>query len=211
MTIARSLVMPRVLTLLLDGEEVPVVPIRIDREKLYGDVEIEAFDEKGKPAEIKILAADGKTLINKGGTALATIDEDGNSIDRRDLTPVDPDGEEVDTVESSFNAPNTLKKTEAEDYLSTLVKSVYYLSPPTEGDIEFLQDHLDTGQIYRFPFSWRGGIEYDDAFVLGSRSSAFMVVGKPAELQFVKLNQETVLDSVEDIEISADEIDFEAL
>ena len=78
MTIARSLVMPRVLTLLLDGEEVPVVPIRIDREKLYGDVEIEAFDEKGKPAEIKILAADGKTLINKGGTALATIDEDGN-------------------------------------------------------------------------------------------------------------------------------------
>ena len=203
--------MPRVLTLLLDGEEVPVVPVRIDREKLYGTVEIEAFDEKGKPAEIKILAADGKTLIDKGGTALATVDEDGNSVDRRNLTPVDSDGEEVETVESSFNAPNPLKKTNPEDYLSTLVKSVYILTPPEGGDIEFLQDHLDSGQIYNFPFSWRGGVEHDNAFVLGSRSNAFMVVGKPADLQFVRLNQEAVLDSVEEKEISADEIDFETL
>lgn len=199
------------LTLLLDGEEVPVVPVRIDREKLYGTVEIEAFDEKGKPAEIKILAADGKTLIDKGGTALATVDQDGNSVDRRNLTPVDSDGEEVETVESSFNAPNPLKKTTPEDYLSTLVKSVYILTPPEGEDIEFLQDHLDSGQIYNFPFSWRGGVEYDNAFVLGSRSNAFMVVGKPADLQFVRLNQEAVLDSVEEKEISADEIDFETL
>ena len=187
------------------------MPVRIDREKLYGSVEIEAFDEKGKPAEIKILAADGKTLIDKGGTALTTIDEDGNSVDRRNLTPVDSNGDEVETVESSFNLPNPLKKASSEDYLSTLVKSVYVLTPPEGGDIEFLQDHLDSGQIYNFPFSWRGGVEYDNAFVLGSRSSAFMVVGKPADLQFVRLNQEAVLDSVEEKEISADEIDFETL
>ena len=199
------------LTLLLDGEEVPVVPVRIDREKLYGTVEIEAFDEKGKPAEIRILAADGKTLIDKGGTALATVDEEGNSVDRRNLTPVDRDGEEVETVESSFNSPNPLKKADAEGYLSTLVKSVYALEPPEGGDIEFLQDHLDTGQIYNFPFSWRGGIEHDDAYVLGSRSNAFMVVGRPADLQFVRLNQEAALDSVEEKEISADEIEFETL
>jgi hypothetical protein len=203
--------MPRVLTLLIDGEEVPVVPIKIDREKLYGGVEIEAFDEKGKPAEIKILAADGKTLIDKGGTALATVDEEGSSVDRRKLIPVDPNGDQVQSVESSFNAPNPLKKTTAEDYLSTLVKSVYVLTPPEGGDIEFLQDHLDTGQIYNFPFSWRGGLEYDDAFVIGSRSNAFMVVGKPAKLEFVRLNQEAVLDTVEEKEISADEIEFETL
>ena len=203
--------MPRVLTLLLDGEEVPVVPIRIDREKLYGTVEIEAFDEKGKPAEIKILAADGKTLIDKGGTALATIDEDGSSVDRRNLTPVDDDGDEIETVDSSFNSPNPLKKSDPARYLSTLVKSVYILTPPEGGDIEFLQDHLDTGQIYSFPFSWRGGIEYDDAYVLGSRSNAFMIVGKAADLQFVRLNQEAVLDAVEEKEISADEIEFETL
>ncbi len=203
--------MPRVLTLLLDGEEVPVVPVRIDREKLYGSVEIEAFDEKGKPAEIKILAADGKTLIDKGGTALATVDENGSSVDRRNLIAVGRDGEPIETVESSFNEPNPLTKADPDDYLSTLVKSVYVLTPPDGGDIEFLQDHLDSGQIYNFPFSWRGGLEYDDAFVIGSRSNAFMVVGKPVKLEFVRLNQEVVLDSVEEKEITADEIDFEAL
>jgi hypothetical protein len=203
--------MPRVLTFLIDGEEVPVVPIRIDREKLYGSVEIEAFDEKGKPAEIKILAADGKTLIDKGGTALATLDEEGSSVDRRSLTAVDTDGDPVKTVQSSFNAPNPLERASAEEYLSTLVKSVYYLAAPDGERIDLLQDHLDSGDLFRFPFSWRGGLEYDNAFVLGSRSNAFMVVGKPADLQFVRLNQEVTLDAVEEEEITADEIDFEAL
>ena len=203
--------MPRVLTFLLDGEEVSVVPIRIDREKLYGSVEIEAFDEKGKPAEIRILAADGKTLIDKGGTALATINEEGASVDRRQLTPIDANGERVEAVESSFNAPNPLKVADPDSYLSTLVKTVYHLSPTEGENLEFLQDHLDSGQIYSFPFSWRGGLEYDDAFVIGSRSNAYMVVGKLADLQFVRLNQEAVLDSVEEKEISAEEIDFETL
>jgi hypothetical protein len=203
--------MPRVLTFLLDGEEVSVVPIRIDREKLYGSVEIEAFDEKGKPAEIRILAADGKTLIDKGGTALAIINEEGASVDRRQLTPIDANGERVEAVESSFNAPNPLKVADPDSYLSTLVKTVYHLSPTEGENLEFLQDHLDSGQIYSFPFSWRGGLEYDDAFVIGSRSNAYMVVGKLADLQFVRLNQEAVLDSVEEKEISAEEIDFETL
>ena len=203
--------MPRVLTLLLDGEEISVVPIRIDREKLYGSVEIEAFDEKGRAAEIRILAADGKTLIDKGGTALATVNEEGSSVDRRELTPIDANGERVEAVESSFNAPNPLKVTDSERYLSTLVKSVYYLSPQEGENLELLQDHLDSGQIYNFPFSWRGGLEFDDAFVIGSRSNAFMIVGKPADMEFVRLNQEAVLDSVEEKEISAEEIDFETL
>ncbi|MFL6467142.1 MAG: hypothetical protein ACJ72Z_04200 [Pyrinomonadaceae bacterium] len=203
--------MPRLLTFILDGEEVSVIPIKIDREKLYGSVEIEAFDEKGKPAEIKVLAADGKTLIDKGGTALATLDEKGSSVDRRKLKPVDTDGEPVETVPSSFNEPNPLKKSTADEYLSQLVKSVYFLAAPEGQNIDLLQDHLDTGQIYNFPFSYRGGFEYDNAFLIGSRSNAYMVVGKPADLQFVRLNQEAVLDSIEAEEISADDIDFETL
>ena len=62
---ARSLV-----TSLLDGQEFPVSLVKVDRDKLYGSIEIEAFDEKGNAAELKVLAADGKTLIDKGGTAL---------------------------------------------------------------------------------------------------------------------------------------------
>src|SRR5687767_3426577 len=97
--------MPRELIFSLDGEEFPVSLVKIDREKLYGSVEIEAFDEKGKPAAIKVLAADGRTLIDKGGTALTTVDEKGHSVSRSELKPVDGNGDPIEPVPSSFDAP----------------------------------------------------------------------------------------------------------
>ena len=67
--------MPRELILSLDGREFPVTLVKIDRDKLYGSIEVEAFDEKGREASLRVLAADGKTLIDKGGTALTTVNE----------------------------------------------------------------------------------------------------------------------------------------
>jgi hypothetical protein len=203
--------MPRPLVLSLDGQEIPVNITKVDREKIYGDVEVEAFDERGNPAALMVLAPDGKTLIDKGGTALATVDENGDSISRSDLVAVDEDGEKLQTVPSSFNEVNVLKRAKIEDYLSQLVKSLYLIEPVEDDDRRYLQDHVSAGMIYTFPFSYRGGLEYDNAFVLGNKTDAFMVVGKPAELQFVKLNQAAELDTTEEEEISADEISFEGL
>ena len=205
--------MARALILSLDGHEFPVNLVKIDRDRLYGSVEIEAFDEKKKPATIKVLAPDGKTLIDKGGTALATVSEDGSSVDRSQLSAVDANGEPVETVPSSFNQPNVLTQAKPDDYLSQIVKSVYALEPADGQPLDFLQDHLAAGQMYNFPFSYRGGLEHDSAFVVGGGRGGdpIMVVGKPAALQFVKLNQAAVLDSVEEKEISADELDFELL
>jgi hypothetical protein len=203
--------MPRELLLSLDGREFAVTLVKIDRDKLYGSIEIEAFDEKGREASLRVLAADGRTLIDKGGTALATVNEKGTSVDRPSLTAVDADGDKIEPVPSSFNDANVLKKADIEDYLSQMYKSVYLIQPPEEGDIKYLLDHLGGDQIYTFPFSWRGGLDYDTAYVLGSGDDAFMVVGKPAEFEFLKLNQAVVLDSVEEQEISADDIDFDLL
>ncbi len=201
--------MARALVLSLDGEEFSVQLTKIDRDQLYGSVEIEAFDEKGNPASLLVLAADGKTLLDKGGTALATLDEKGNSVERNTLKAVDLEGVELPTVESSFAKPNPLKIAEIDDYLSQLVKSVYMIDPVEDGNIKFLLDHLSSGLIYRFPFSYRGGTEYDNAFIIGSKSDAFMIIGKQAKFQFAKLNQVAVLDSVEEQEISGDDIDFD--
>jgi len=203
--------MPRPLVLSLDGREFDVRIVKIDREKLYGKVEIEAYDEKGNPAQLLVLAPDGKTLIDKGGTALATVDENGDSISRADLVAVDEDGQKIETVPSSFNQINVLKKTTVEDYLSQLVKSVYWLDPVEKEDRKYLQDHVSSGLIYNFDFSYRGGTEYDNAFVLGNKTDAFMIVGKPAELEFVKLNQAVDLDATEEQEVAAEEISFENL
>jgi len=206
--------MPRQLVLNLDGHEFPVTLIKIDRDKLYGSVEVEAFDEKGREASLRVLAADGKTLIDKGGTSRATVDEKGNSVDRTSLSAVGEDGDAIEPVPSSFNEPNKLRRAEIDDYLSQMFKSLYLIQPAEEGgDIKYLLDHLDGEQLYTFPFSWRGGLEYDQAFVLGGGGDAFMVVGKPAAFEFVKLNQATALDNTgsEEEEISADDIDFDLL
>ena len=200
--------MPRTLTLSLDGEEFPTQLLKLDRDKLYGSVEIEAFDEKGKPAQILVLDSDGRTLMDRGGTALATVDAKGNSVDRSVLKPVDENGDPIERVPSSFDAPNVLKKAETNNYLDQIVKSVYLLEPADQS-LGFLLDHLAEGHIYSFPFSYRGGLEHDNAFVIGGRSEAFMVVGRTAALKFVGLNQAAQLDAVEEQEITADEIDFD--
>lgn len=203
--------MAKALRLSLDGNEFEVMITRIDRDDLYGRVEVEAFDEKGKPAELKVLAADGKTLIEKGGTALEVVNEKGDSIDRSELVPVDLDGDPLPKVESSFGKTNELSKAEMDEYLGLVVKSVYLLDPPEDGDIDYLLDHLDGDQIYKFPFSYRGGIEHDAAYVIGNGKDAFMVLGKDGNVEYLSLNQATRLEPEEEQEISADEISFDLL
>ena len=201
--------MARPLILSLDGEEFSIAIRKIDREQLYGSVEVEAFDEKGNPATLMVLAADGKTLLDKGGTALATLDEKGNSVERPTLKTVDLEGIELEPVPSSFAQPNELKPAGIEDYFSQIIKSVYLVSPFEDGNIDLLLDHLSSGLIYTFPFSYRGGTEYDSAFVIGNKTDAFIIVGKQATFQFAKLNQAAVLDAIEEEDISGDEIDFD--
>lgn len=195
----------------LDGEDFAVQLKKIDRDDLYGSIEIEAFDEKGNPAQLLVLASDGKTLLDKGGTALATVDQKGNSVERNTLKPVNSDGEPIEPVEASFGKSNKLKVADIDDYLSQVVKSIYVLDPVEDGDIKFLLDHLASGLIYSFPFSYRGGTEYDNAFVIGNKEDAFMVIGKEARFKFAKLNQSAQLDAMEDEEISGDDIDFDLL
>ena len=203
--------MARPLILSLDGQEFPVTLVKIDREKLYGKVEIEAFDEKGREASLRVLAADGKTLIDKGGTALATITDKGDSVDRPDLVPINADGEKIEQVPSSFGQVNILKPATVEDYFLQIVKSVYLVGPHEDADIGALHDHLSTDRMFTFPFSWRGGIEYDNAYLIGAGGEAFLVVGNQAEFQFIKLNQAAVLENAEEEEISADDLDFDLM
>jgi hypothetical protein len=203
--------MPRPLILSLDGEEFSVGLFKVDRSALYGDVQIEAFDEKGNPATIKVLAADGNTLIDKGGTALEMVDKDGNSLERNQIQTVDIKGKPLKPVESSFSHVNPLKKAEIDDYLSLIVKSVYWIQPNEGETADVLFDHLKEGHLYSFPFSYRDGIDSDEAYLVGNGTDAFMIIGQQATLQYVKFSQTTTLDSTEEQEISADDIDFDLL
>lgn len=203
--------MARPLVLSLDGEEFPVNLTKIDRDKLYGSVTVEAFDEDGDEVFLRVLAYDGKTIIDKGGTALATVTEQGDSIPRNRLIAVSSDGEELEPVPSSFSAPNLLERATVEDYLSHTVKTVYALEAAEEGELDHLRDALSDGRIYKFPFSYRGGLEYDGAFLIGNKEGIFMIVGQPAVLKFLKLGQAAVLEPAEEQEVAVDDLDFDLL
>lgn len=203
--------MARELGLVLDGVEYTVQINKVDRKRLYGDIEIEAFDEHGNPAYLRYIAEDGQTIIDAGGTALANVTEDGDSISRTDLVPVDNDGKEIEPVPSSFGAVNVLKSATHEEYLSLIVKSVYTLESAEDEDLSELMEALEGDAIYQFQFSYRGGLQYDAAFLISDGKDIFMIVGVPAALEFVSLGQAAVLDEAAEQDLSVDDLDFDLM
>ena len=205
--------MARILSISLDGFDYSVSLTKVEREKLYGAVKTEAVDENDKPCSLQLLAADGKTFIGVGGTANAVLSEDGDWVERTNLIAINANSEEIQPVASSFSGANVLEEATAEEYLSHLVKSVYLLEPlidSTSGD-EMPTKYL-TDRIYKFPFSYRGGLEYDTAFIVTNDDGTFMIVGTRADLEFVKLSQMAVLAAeIDEQELSEDELDFDLL
>src|SRR5215471_11285880 len=97
--------MPRALAFTHRGAEIAFQIEKLDRAKLYGSVDVEAFDTKGQRCDLATLASDGKTLLGKGGTAAGFLSEDGRWLERSALKPVDAFGDAIQPVPSSFSAP----------------------------------------------------------------------------------------------------------
>jgi hypothetical protein len=123
---------------------------------------------------------------------------------------VDFDGNEIKPVESSFNQPNPLsRKVTIDEFLNFNIRYSYILNCETELDPKLL-DELGNGAIYAFPFSYRGGLEPDTAFLLkGTDDTIWMLVGKETEIDFIGYEQTAAVeDTEEEIEDDDDLMDF---
>jgi len=202
--------MPRALILRHRDVELPFTIEKLDRTKLYGSVDVEAIDDQGRPCELATLASDGKTLLGKGGTAAAFLSQDGAWLDRAALKPVDAFGDPIAPVPSSFAAPVDLgDETDVDDYLQHNIKSVYALT--TEADLESLRAELKAGKIYKFPYSFRGGLVADVGFLLANpEGEPFLAVGQPTRIHFLGLDVLPVFEDEEAAEgaEAEDELDF---
>ena len=180
---------------------------KVDRKKLYGQVDTEVVDDQGRPCQLAILSGDGKTLVGRGGSALCMLDPDGAYCDRAALKPVGVDGAPLTKVASSFTAPVPLdRRASVDEYLSHNVKAIYALQPPMGAD-DLLRE-LRSGAIYSFAFSFRGGLEPDVGFLLASNEGTpFLAVGKKTRLQFVSLPELADPDSEADLEEESDDED----
>lgn len=158
---------------------------RVDRSKLYGFKEVQALDESNEVCDLATLAGDGCTLIGRGGTGLGWLDADGDWREKAKLVPVDTDGNQIEPVPSSFSAPIKLFETATpEEYLEHNIRLVYALE--SDSDLTDLMAELNRGTIFKFDYSYRGGLEADAAFLLcNDDGQPMMVVGSKTKVEFV--------------------------
>ena len=200
--------MPRSLVFQFKDSQIGFVPEKVDRSKLYGYIDVEALDNKGRKCVLATLAEDGRTIIGLGGTSMGYLSPDGEWLEKGKLKPVDGEHKPIQPVPSSYGAPVPLKDTATiEEYLSHNIKGVYVLK--AEGDCAAIAEELKKGTIYTFPYSFRGGLEPDVGFLIaGADGTMFMAVGQPTTIHFVGLAQLAVSDDDTEETGDDDSVDF---
>lgn len=175
--------MAKPLVLQFQGQSIEASLEKIDRAKLYGYVETEIQDENNKRCELATLLGDGHSIVGKGGSAIAYLSADGQWRTRAALKPIDVHGKPITPVKSSFDAPITLDQVATVDeFLSHNVNLIYQIAAEAPG----LMDELKKGAIYRFPFSYRGGVEASPAFLLlGGDGNPFLCVCTLTAVDFI--------------------------
>ncbi len=187
--------------------------LKVDRNKLYGDVELETFDDGGKKCELVTLARDGKTIISAGGTATGYLSEDGEWVERDQLTAVDAKGGKLPVVPSTFDLTTQLTQdVSADDYLDYAIRLAYLLEP-ADGELpEEFAKSVKEGKIYHIDFSYRGGSFADPAFILGGEAGTiWLMIGEPGDVEFVGFSQAAICAANAQAESDggADEEDFD--
>ena len=208
--------MPRSLSFNWQGNAFECEIHKVDRSKLYGNVSIETLDMDGEKCELATLLDDGKTLIPNGGTATGYMNPDGEWVDRDELTPVDYDGNELETVPSSFDAPIELAdEVSIEEFLDHSIRLRYALKSEA-GISEAFMDKMKDGAIFKTHFSYRGGIDPDEAFVMQSKDeTVWLLIGEESRIAYTRLEQAAVVEPTQDDEDEtdedSDELDFSML
>ncbi|NNE90130.1 MAG: hypothetical protein HKN23_00635 [Verrucomicrobiales bacterium] len=185
-----------VLQLQYQGKDLDCSINKVDRSKLYGYKTTEVLDEEGNKCNLATLSSDGKTLIPSGGVALGYVSPKGLWREKSDLKAVDLDGKEIEPVTSTFkNRVDLTDKATVEEFFDHNIRMSYALEPTTEeGEATFppeLVKDLAAGTIYRFPFSYRGGMTADTAFLLqDSDNTIWMLVGKKADIRLISYEQQ---------------------
>jgi hypothetical protein len=200
--------MAKPLVFSFNGNELAFQMSKVDRAKLYGYKELEVLDDEGHKCELATLAGDGRTVVGRGGTGIGYISQDGSWCDRADLKPVDLEGNEITPVPSSFSAPVPLvNRVSIDEYLEHNIRSIYVME--SEDDVASLVDELKGGVIFKFDYSFRGGLEADAGFLLADDSgNVFFAVGSPTSVEFVGIQEVAGVVAEDDAAADDDEGDL---
>jgi hypothetical protein len=197
--------MARQAEFIINGASVMAELKKVDRKKIYGWSTLEIFDENGSKCKLASIS-DGVHVLPSGSSSLIRFNDKGETVSSSDLVGFNQEGIKVEKIPSVYDGKVELKESTIDDYLSLAVKTVYQLN--MEDDTRMLSE-LKDGKIFSFIFNYRADYEGDDAFIISNGQTAFAVIGKLADLEFVGLNDnETELVELEEDIQEEDELDF---
>ncbi len=156
----------------------------IDRKRLHGYTKRIALDADGNECAAAHLTCDGRFLLTAGSTADLYINNEGDSVPRTDLAPVDCDGRALETLAATTGQSQEAEGPVApEEMLSCVVLKAYALAPQSLAPA--LQSALARGAIFRVPYRPRKTTQETMAFLLTNEEGLFLVQAEPCGFEFV--------------------------
>ena len=197
--------MAKQLDIRINGRSFSVAPVKLERKKIYGWNEMRVVTPDGELCQQAGLNSDGITIIPAGNIKTGMLREDGLWMERSELIAIDAYGNKVKAIPSSFDTGiDLMEKTSVEDMLDHNLASVYQMT----GDEAMLLSSKIGDDIYKFPFSYRGGYEQNTALIITNGPNVFIVVGNDGGYDYIGLEQQGYLDTVEEEMSLEDEMDF---
>ena len=160
----------------------------LDRAKLLGAKKRIALDAKGNECATAWLTCDGQYLLHAGSFADLYVNEHGDSVERRELVPVDREGQPLATQLSTRGDAHDLgDPVPPEELLDHVVTRVYVLA--AEALDPTLESALREGSIFRIAYRPRKTTNATPAFLLANALGTFLILAEPCAFGFTALAQ----------------------
>lgn len=181
---------------------------KVDRDKVYGFIELKVKDDSANPCILGSILDDGKTLILNGSTALKTVDAKYNELDKKQLKVVYQNGEDAILVPSSFDGEVKLSQASFDDLFNLEISSVYQLEFEDSSTLKSASDHLANGKLLRFIFNYRADYEGADAILISNSEGVFALTGRIIEFPFLDNQLSNSVESLFEETVEDEELDF---
>ena len=200
--------MAKIIEFVVDDFKFAAALTKVDRDKVYGFIEVKVNDDKGNPCKMGSLLDDGKTLVLNGSTAIKTVDASFNELDKKELKVVYQDGKDAVLVPSSYEGEVNLTETSLDDLFNLEVTSVYQLDFEDALQKKSVSDFLASGKVARFLFNYRADYEGADAILIANMNGVFALTGRIIDFPFLKNELTPISETLVEQPIEEEGMDF---
>lgn len=180
---------------------------KIDRDKVYGFIELKVIDDKGNLCSLGNLLDDGSTIVLNGATAMKTVDESNKELDKKTLKVVCQDGIDAVLVPASYDQEVDLQQASLDDLFNLEIMAVYQLGFEDENQKNNSLVYFSDGKVARFKFNYRPDYEGADAILLANPSGLFALTGSLINFPYLENIQVVQVAEIEE-EPEVEEMDF---